>query len=217
MILDVPLIRQEKDTVDCGIVGMAMLLKYYGIDVSYEDIKKEIKIHEIGTYAPQLGIYLIKKGFDVEIITLHPGLFTKKGILLTKDQILNRFKELYGTAKLDKNKITLEYFIEFLEKGGKIKIKIPTKEDIIEEINQKRPVCALLTSNFLKGDKPVFNFHFNLVTGIDDKFVYVNDSLWDERGGKHKYLIDDFFYGIYAGAYGDFYDHSTDVNAGCDG
>ena len=61
----------------------------------------------------------------------------------------------------------------------------------------------MITSNFLLFDKPIFNFHFNLITGIDETHIYVNDPLWDYRGGKHKYLINDFMYAIYASAYGD--------------
>ena len=72
-----------------------------------------------------------------------------------------------------------------------------------EELDAKRPVGALLTSNMLSGSKPVFNFHFNLITGIDGQHIYVNDPMWDERGGKKKYKITDFFYALYASAYGD--------------
>jgi len=60
-----------------------------------------------------------------------------------------------------------------------------------------------MTTNFIYSDKPVFNFHFNVVTGIDDNYVYVNDPLWDGRGGKNKYTITEFLYGLYASAYGD--------------
>jgi len=60
-----------------------------------------------------------------------------------------------------------------------------------------------MTTNFIYGKEPKFNFHFNIITGIDDKYVYVNDPLPDSRGGKKKYTKKDFFYGLYASAYGD--------------
>ena len=66
-----------------------------------------------------------------------------------------------------------------------------------------RPLGALITSNFLLFDKASFNFHFNLITGIDNEFIYVNDPMWDYRGGKHKYPINDFMYAVYASAHGD--------------
>ncbi|HIH31759.1 TPA: hypothetical protein HA235_03565 [Candidatus Woesearchaeota archaeon] len=52
MKLDVPLIRQPKGSVDCGIAGLAMIMKYYGSNVSFEKLKNEISVDKIGTYAP---------------------------------------------------------------------------------------------------------------------------------------------------------------------
>jgi len=131
-------------------------------------------------------------------------LFTNKDRGLSNKKILSRLNELHKTAKIERNKKALDYFIKFIEDGGKINIKIPSLEDIKEEISNNRPICALLTSNFILGSKPKFNFHFNLITGLDNNYVYVNDPLWDnERGGKKKYNIRDFFFGLYASCYGD--------------
>lgn len=60
-----------------------------------------------------------------------------------------------------------------------------------------------MMTNFLYGKDPIFNFHLNVITGIDENYIYVNDPLWDERGGKKKYKKKDFFYGLYASAYAD--------------
>ena len=200
MKIEVPLIKQPKDTVECGFACLNMLLEYYGEKSSIGELKKEIKITKEGTFVPQIGSWLLEHGFDVEIVTLHPSLFTKKDIGISLREVKKRFEAL--TFKSEKDKETSKYFIDFLDKGGKINVKIPNKTDIEEEINGKRPLFALLTSNFLLGSKPTFNFHFCVVTGIDDEFIYVNDPLWDKRGGKNKYLIEDFFYGLYASAYG---------------
>ena len=180
-----------------------MILKFYSIDASLETLRRELIIDETGTYAPQLGSYLIKKGFDVEIITMHHALFTNKLNLSGKEEFIEHFNKLRDEAKSEKNKKTLSHFIEFIDNGGKITSRIPCRGDIQEEIDGKRPLCALMTTNFIYSGKPVFNFHFNVVTGIDDIYVYVNDPLWDDRGGKNKYTLTEFLYGLYARAYGD--------------
>lgn len=204
MKLDVPLTRQDENSLDCGIACLSMLLKYYGIEKGISDIKKDVKIHDgIGTYGPQLGKYLIEQGFEIELVTMNPFLFTNKFKNYSQKDVLNHFKELLEKTTQEKFKIPLEFFIEFIEAGGKIKVKIPSIEDIKSEISEKRPLGALITSNFLLYDKPIFNFHFNLITGIDEEFVYVNDPLPDYRGGSHKYQINDFIYALYASAYGD--------------
>lgn len=61
----------------------------------------------------------------------------------------------------------------------------------------------IITMNPYLFDKAIFNFHFNIITGIDEKHIYVNDPMWDYRGGEQKYEINDFMYAIYASTYGD--------------
>ena len=53
MKLDVPLVLQDKNSLDCGLAGVSMLLAYYGITKSVEDIRQDISIYEgVGTFTP---------------------------------------------------------------------------------------------------------------------------------------------------------------------
>ena len=82
-------------------------------------------------------------------------------------------------------------------------MQIPDEHDIREEVEAERPLIALLTSLFLTDkNPPVFNAHFNVITGIDEESVYVQDPLPDE-GGEHRYPIKDYLYGVYASAAAD--------------
>ncbi len=60
-----------------------------------------------------------------------------------------------------------------------------------------------MTSNFLLGTKPDSNSHFNIIIGIDDESIYVNNPLQDSRGGEQQYPINGFFFGLYANSYWD--------------
>jgi len=203
MKLKVPLIRQKEGSNTCGIVGIQMVMQYYGDNISFEELKSELEVDSVGTYAPQLGSSLIRRGYGIEIVTLHPSLFTLRDKEKNLESLVYHFTKLKENSLDDQNKKVLNYFIDFIKIGGKLKIKIPDEEDIKKEIYNKHPLGALLTSNFLFGKEPRFNFHFNVITGIDNKYVYVNDSRWDELGGEHKYKIKDFLFGMYASAYGD--------------
>lgn len=204
MRLKVRLIRQDKNSNDCGLACVSMLLRYYNINKTITELKSEIKVYEnVGTYEPELAKYLLEQKFEVEIITMNPHLFTKK---LKKKSDKELIFYLDNLAKNTKNRDFKEveiYFEKVLKLGGKLNIKVPTREDVYDEIKKGNPLLVSVTSNFLFSKKANFNFHYNIITGIDEKYVYVNDPLWDERGGKHKYLIDDFIYAIYASAYGD--------------
>lgn len=205
MKLKVPLHKQAKESVACGLACLKMLLEYHKVKTSMKELKSKIKLYKGGAYSLQLANYLISKGFDVEIITLNPKLFTKKDEN-KKIDLIKRFSYLLHKKKGKKlkllDRIGIKHFIKFVNNQGRIKIKIPDKKDIATEIKNKRPLLALLTTSFLKGDKPVFNFHYNIITGIDKEYVYVNDPLWDKRGGKYKYRIEDFFFGLYSSNFG---------------
>jgi hypothetical protein len=202
MQLNIPVVYQKQGSVDCGPSVLSMWLAYYGKNMPVAKITKQVEVYKgLGTYTPQLGTFMIEQGFNVEIVTLHPDLFTLSDQQLSQKQILERFRSLVKKAKKVSSKRALRFFIQFMEGGGKIKVAIPFAEDVREEIKEKRPLGALLTSNYLLGNEPRFNFHFNLITGIDAEFVYLNDPLIDKRGGKQRFKIDEYFYGIYASAY----------------
>jgi len=202
MKLDVPMIFQPENSVDCGIAGVTMLLNYHGINISFDDVKRQIIIDDIGTYAPQIGSFIIHKGLHVKIITHHPALFTINDRGMGQEDIMRRFEQLKENSKKSQDIKVLNHFIQFMKDGGEIIIKIPDARDITTQIMSKRPVGALLTTFFLHHTEPKFNFHFNLVTGIDDKHVFVNDPI-ARLGGQKIYAINDFFFGLYASTYGD--------------
>ena len=202
MKLDVPLVKQAEDSVDCGLAVVNMITSYHKKNITFAKIKSEIKTDKLGTYNPQLGSYLIKQGFDVEIVTFNPGLFTNQNKGKSKKQLLDHLETLLKTKKGSGAKKVVRYFIKFLKDGGKLTIRIPNEEDIRNEIQNKRPLIAVLTSNFLLGETPKYNFHFNVVTGIDKNFIYANDPLPDRWGGKHKFPISDYFFAIYASGQG---------------
>lgn len=122
---------------------------------------------------------------------------------MSQKDLLTHIKKLLKTDKKRQNKITLKYFVEFMEAGGKIKVKIPGVDDIQNSLKDNSPIIALLTTVFLTEKKPKFNFHFNVVTGFSNQYVYINDPLPDRRGGKKKCLVNDFLFGVHTSVYAD--------------
>jgi len=203
MKLNVPLKQQDKGSKDCGLVSLLMVLEYFGIQKTFLDIKKEIIVDDVGTYAPQMGTFLVNNGFKVNVITQHPGLFTISDRDKNQKEILIHLNNLLKFEKDKQNKKVLKYFVEFMNDGGEITIKIPDENDIKKNIKKRVPVITLLTTAFLIDKTPKFNFHFNVVTGIDEKNIYRNDPGAGEKGGKKISKIGDFFFGLHASVYGD--------------
>lgn len=204
MKINVPAISQPKNSNDCGVASLAMILKYYKITFSYPQIKKDLKVFNEGTYAPQLGLYLLNKGFEVSIVTQHPGIFRVGSKFKDSSDLISHFKLLKSKLKGKINQLALKFFIDFVSAGGMVIPEIPNAKIMKSEISQKRPMIALLTSMFLTKSKlPTrFNLHFNIVTGIDKDYIYANDPASNPLyGGKRKHKIESYLYAIHASAY----------------
>lgn len=213
-ILNVPILRQSEGSKDCGPICVSMILRYYSIIRDPAQVTEEIRSFDKDmvlpkdsfTYMPQLGSYFIKQGFKAEIVTFSPYLFVQKDKEIVS--ILDRLTRFYNDVKdkpvSDEIKRPAKYFVDFIKRGGNVTVKIPDEADIRSELASSRPILTGLTSNFLypKQKDPGFNFHGNVITGIDDKYVYVNDPYADERGGMRKHLIIEFLFGIHAAAFG---------------
>lgn len=208
MKLKIPQLRQDENSKDCGLICMLMVMRYYGDDkTTYEDLKQALVVDEIGTYAPQMGTYLLNQGYKVELIGLNPGLFSTLDKGASTEEIQERLAEKLELADKERDVKVIKYFQEFLDNSGSMKVQIPSEDHLQYAIEQETPVIALLTSNFLNR-RPELNFHFNVVTGITHELITVNDPLWDERGGEHQYIIEDYLYAIHASAAGDL-DNAT--------
>ena len=215
--LDVPHIFQKKNSAECGLACVYMILKNFGVDIDIEQLRKEIKITDRGTYAPQLANYLVEHGFNVKIIGFNPWLFSNFDFNMPKYLLKKRFRDelsfLKKKKRKDKEKITcIEHYLKFLDNGGNIKIKIPKKEDIQKSINNGLPIISLMTSSFLFGDID-FNFHFNVVTGYNKNYLFVNDPLQEYEGCKDKKIpIDQFLFGIHSSCF-NCYDNGSIIIA----
>jgi len=211
MNINVPLVLQDKASSDCWIACLSMIFEYYGIPKTISQIKDEITVYEnIWTYIPQLWTYLIKNWFAVEVVTLNPHLFTKNHSNLSQEKLTAYFDKIAKETpeKLRKSDLKnvekqIKFFHQFLHQGWKITVKIPTIEDVKEEISSKRPLITLMTTNYLLGDNPWFNFHFNVITGIDDEKIYVNDPLPGNKGWKEAHPIYEYMYWVHASSFWD--------------
>ncbi len=204
MILSIPALKQSKDTLECGVVCLKMLLDFYEIPNEYSSLVKEFEFYDMGITTPQIGISLLEKGFEVEMVTLNPLILSTKNRDLedNKEKMLEQLNTIHTTISDEGKKKSLGYLMDFINRGGILTAKIPNALDIKTEIENRRPVIALLTSNFLAGVIK-FNFHFNLITGIDENLIYVNDPVSNHQGGEQKHKIDDYLFAIYASAFGD--------------
>lgn len=209
--LKVPLFRQEPDSVECGLVCLKMIYDYYDVAKSIEEFRKELPTTSVGTYAPQTGLCLLKDGFKVEIVTHNPRLVEKIDKDLTQEELLRKFEKKSTSLTEESDKLAMGYFIDFMKNNGKVTVKIPSIDDLKQEIEQKRPILVLLTNapltpkNIadLKGKPFGYTFHSMVVVGIDNNKVLVNDPYDNEEGGEKEYSFEEFLFAVYSSSLGD--------------
>lgn len=182
-----------------------MLLEYYGVPHDYKKLRKEIGVFHFGTFMPQLGLYLIKRGFEIEIITMHPALFTLFTTFANERELVEHLTSVRKILPQKHDRIGLNFFLQFIQAGGVVTPRIPVTQDIQKEIDYNRPLLCSLTHRLLfKSElKPKFSFHFNIITGYNAKKIYVNDPDWeDECGGEREHAMQGYLYAIYANVHG---------------
>jgi hypothetical protein len=128
MRLDVPMTLQGGDSNLCGLACVCMVLNHHGLAASMDGLLREVEIHPIGTYVPQLGSCLLRAGFDATVVTLNPGLFTRRDAGMSRDAMLARFDTFREVAGGESRRLSLSYFSRFVRDGGDVQVKIPTPE-----------------------------------------------------------------------------------------
>lgn len=192
--LNIPLYLQAPRSPDCGPVCVQMALAYFGVERDLPYLQKKLKYNKMGTSAYDNGALLLDEGLKVTAVTAHPMLFPPdlaKNIKSTKDVS----KILTAKAKqVPRYKTGLQTFEKFLSKGGTLKIEIPTEKHIHKAIDVKRPVIALLYGQAMGSNEG--GFHFVVVTGYDNKSVFVNNP-YPKSKKQTKYPMHQFLYALH--------------------
>jgi hypothetical protein len=204
--LDVPYFRQHNKG-ECVVACAKMVMGYYGVNESYEKMLQAFNFYSVGESmglsTPQLGSYLISKGLKAEIDTLNPYLFNSKDIGKTQSELHQKIKTLeIENYEFEKIK---NYFLNFIEMGGKLNARNITKETIKEAIDNNQTVIIPLVSRMVYSHREGYNFHSNVLFGYNDKNFFLHDPEEpDYGGGTHEADQDLVINAIHMMGYADF-------------
>lgn len=183
--------HQDTGSLDCGPVCVQMILKYFGLEKDIILLKENLKYNENGTSIYDNGLVLMNAGLTVTAITAQPYLFPPDLNFNSKDSIFLRIQE--RSEKLTKYKEGLDVMVNFLQKGGGIKVEIPKFVHIKNAIDNGNPVLALVYAQAL-GSKEG-GFHFVVVNGYNDEQVHITNPSKIATSGW--YPVEHFFYALH--------------------
>lgn len=175
---------QTPDKSDCMVACLKMVLDYYGVPCAFTEMSDHFTYNSVGLSMPQIGLYVIDKGLNAEITTLNPHLFSAKDVGKSETETAAKIA-VRSFDDAEKETIRKD-FESFMQKGGIVSARLPTKQEIIKAIDKDTPVIILLVSRLLHGYKDGYNFHANLIYGYDDTSFYLHDpEVPDLGGGSH--------------------------------
>lgn len=175
MHLDVPYVRQPRDSVWCGAASATMILKYYGVNINQKKVAEELSIFNTGVSVGPLGQYFLRKGFDATIQFWLQGLEPKtRGFQggLQNSFVIKALKRGISQHNHFHTQEFCKQMLVFVKHGGNVYLQPPLMRDIEKEILQKHPIILEIDSNFLDSVLRTQNGHYIVITGIS--------NLWDD-------------------------------------
>lgn len=194
-VINVPLILQEKGSIDCGPTCTRMIMEYYGVKKTLKDIRSKLTYRKTGTTIYDNGSLLIDEGFNTTVVTAQPLLFPGDIIptIKNKHNLLKLITEKLKGAK--KDKWIIKTMIKYLKKNGNIKLEIPSFSHIKHAIDNDTPVLTLMYGQSMGRNEG--KYHFVVVCGYKDKEIFINNP-WPKSKRQGWFPFEQFIYGVHA-------------------
>lgn len=179
--LPLDLAPQPTDTA-CGPTCLHGIYRYYGLHVPVSQLIAEIpSLHTGGTLAVYLAIDALKRGFNVVLHTFNLNVFDPTWLNLSQKAMVAEMARAVKTRKdKPKTREALKAYRQFIELGGKIKMKDLSSRVLRRYLDRDMPVLTGLCATYLYqssrenpetgADDPLNGApagHFVVVTGYD--------------------------------------------------
>lgn len=184
-IHNIPLIKQDPWSLDCGLCCMAMVADMSGLDI-LELLKQENHVYpDIWMFTPQLGCILSDYWIPNKRHTGNPLLFPKSMRWKNKDEVLkylDNFSKLNLSSRNEFYPQVFERTDKYLwEKNWEIIVdvcKIQTIKDILDA--WWLCIASVITWFLSLTDRAAINFHFVVFVWCTDEHIIVHDPIFDE-------------------------------------
>jgi ABC-type bacteriocin/lantibiotic exporter with double-glycine peptidase domain len=188
MKLKVPLLKQKYKT-GCGLAAMSMVYKYFGREVSEEEISKEIGgLTKWGSFMAEHALMARKLGFKVTCHSYNLGYFDPSDVRSSRKDLIRKIKASIKKEKMIYKKRMLNSLLKVLESDIKFEMRIPSLNIIKRFLDQKLPVVITVKSAvFFERKKDLKSGHYIVLTGYDNDKFYCNDP----KSGKSKTISAD--------------------------
>lgn len=202
-------ILPQPDDLTCGPTCLHAIYRYYGDEISLEQVIEEVPyLEEGGTLDVLLACHALRRGYHAKIFTYNLAIFDPSWFLPDPTgtfDIRERLRAQMAFKPSRKLGVATEAYIEFLDRGGKLRFEDLTTALIRKYLNRGIPVMTGLSSTFLYRSTreygPRLEYddvrgvpagHFVVMCGYDNKQreVLVADPLLSNPvSGSNQYVV----------------------------
>lgn len=185
---------QKNGSVDCGPVSSQMILSYFGMINSLENIKSQMSMGDFGTYIYDNGLLFLEHNLKATLITANPLIFKNEDLRKLSSEIDIKKHLSKIIKKKPKLKKPLHLFKKYIDAGGKVLLKIPTIIHIQKALDKNKLILALIYGGVLGTNEG--GFHFVVVSGYKKNHVHIHNPLKKSKQGWFK--NEDFIYALHS-------------------
>lgn len=143
-------IDPQPDEQTCGAMSLHAVYRYYGEDLSAEQVVQEVEfLPEGGTLAVYLGLHALSRGYRATIYTCDVTMFDptwfEPGAPPMREKLLKQ-AEVKGGAK---RRRATDAYVEYLDKGGRIFMEDITLDLLARHLRRGQPIIAGLSATWL--------------------------------------------------------------------
>lgn len=188
--LQLDISRQPDDTT-CGPTSLHAVYRYFGDDISLQQVISEVHTLEAGgTLAALLGAHALRRGYRATLYSYNMQLFDPTWFHLGRRKLrdkLRRQAEVKHDAKL---RVATEAYLDYLELGGKVRFSDLSPRLLRRLLRQDKPVLVGLSATYLYREpreigehnhpddivgEPVG--HFTVLCGVHGRRILVADPM----------------------------------------
>lgn len=212
----IPLLTQTESS-NCVQTSVAMLLSYYGHNLTANEIQSKIPVRydsldkPYGTLLTDIAVWIKSLGLSVTLDCFDTEIIDRSWKNLTNDDIKRKLIQLKESSRqtvisTEIRNAMIDSYIKMLDSGAKLRIS-KLSRNLLGDLIKNGPFLPIVSYNYLY-DAPRDRYfikekkyktddiegkttaHAIVVTGIENETVYVNDP--DKtRGGQKSLPIDD--------------------------
>jgi hypothetical protein len=146
-------ILPQPDNTTCGPTCLHALYRYYGEQIPLEQVIREApQMEGGGALAVQLGCHALARGYDATIYTYNIHVFDPTWFHPVQKPLRNRLLAQMAAKDEWKLRFATPFYLEFLERGGKVRMQDLSRTLIREYLNRSIPILTGLSATYLYRD-----------------------------------------------------------------